>query len=107
MNKLLQVLKKYIILFILSSLFGNPWFYISLFLSANQDEAAIQLFNSFPNYVDFALKLVIIVLLIVDFKKEKLKHVVLTCIAAFFYPLLAVLILALLLLERKKLELKA
>lgn len=77
-----------------------PWIYISHLLLDINDHETYTLVDSIPGYINYLIRLIIIILLIVDFKKENLKHIVLTCIAAWFYPLLGVVILSLLLLEK-------
>ena len=102
MTDLLKVLNKYIILLIISSLFGMPWFYVQNLLFDINNHEVYALTSSIPNYVNYLIRLIIIILLIIDFKKENLKFIVLTCIATLFYPLLGVVILSLLLLEKGK-----
>lgn len=102
MSKLLKVLNKYIILLIISSLFVIPWIYVNVFMLDSLDRATYDLLQSIPNFVNYLIRLIVIALLIIDFRKENLKHVVLACIAALFYPLLGIVVFALLMLEKEK-----
>jgi hypothetical protein len=102
MTNLLKVLNKYIILLIISSLFGMPWFYVRHLIFDFNDHETFNLIDSIPGYINYLIRLIIIILLIIDFRKENLKYIVLTCIATLFYPLLGIVILSLLLLEKKK-----
>lgn len=88
MNKLIKALNKYVILLIVSSLFGMPWFYIRLFIF--KDFWADSIFNSIPTYIDYLIRLIVMALLIVDFRKYELKNVVISCIAALLFPLLGI-----------------
>ncbi|WP_319502080.1 hypothetical protein [uncultured Draconibacterium sp.] len=102
MTDLLKVLNKYIILLIISSLFGMPWFYVQNLLFDISNHETYALASSIPNYVTYLIRLIIIILLIIDFRKENLKNIVLTCIATLFFPMLGVVILSLLILEKGK-----
>ncbi|WP_321282130.1 hypothetical protein [Marinifilum fragile] len=104
MNKLMKVLNKYIVLFIVSALFGMPWIYVRHLMFDMTNHETFNLVDSIPGYVNYLIRLIVIVLLIIDFRKQKLKHVVLTCIATLFYPLLGVVVFALLMLEKEKVE---
>ncbi len=101
MTQLLKVLNKYIILLIISSLFGMPWLYIRHLLFDLNNQETYNLIDSIPGYINYLIRLVIIILLIIDFRKENLNYIVVTCIATLFYPLLGVVILSLLLLEKE------
>ena len=100
MTKIVKILNKYIILLIISSVLGLPWFYIRLAFFINyESNSAIDLI---PRYVDYLIRLIVIILLIIDFKKYQLKYILVTCIAALFFPLLGVVTFAIILLEREK-----
>jgi len=106
MNKFIKTLSKYVVLFIIQSLFGMPWFYIRWLLikNFNYDYDRVRVIDSIPSYADYLIIIISIILLIIDFKKYNLKGVVFACIGALFAPLLGVMIFAiLLLLEEKKL----
>jgi hypothetical protein len=105
MNRLLKILNKYIVLLIIWSIIVMVWFYIQPILS----RTGITNINNFEfhstitslaNYVDYLIRLIIIILLIIDFKKHKLNHIILTCITTLFYPLLGIVILSILLMEK-------
>ena len=100
MTDLMRMLNKYIILLIVSYLFGMPWFYVRRLLFDFNNYETYTLLNSIPHYVNYLIRLIIIVLLIIDFRSEKLNYIVLTCIATLFYPLLGIVIFSILLLEK-------
>lgn len=102
MSSLLKILNKYIILMIISSLFGMPWFYVQNLLSDMSNDETYALVHYIPNVVNYLIRLIILILLIIDFRKMNLKYIVLTSIATLFYPLLGVVILSLLILEKEK-----
>ena len=87
---------------IISSLFGMPWFYVQNLLFEINNNETYALATSIPNYVNYLIRLIILILLIIDFRKMNLKYIVLSCIATLFYPLLGVVILSLLILEKEK-----
>jgi len=99
MSEFIKKINKYIILLIISSLFGMPWFYIRFFIFEYSGPNAI--IESIPTIIDYLIKLTVIVLLIIDFKKEQLKNIILTCIAAFLYPLLGIVIFAIMLIDKE------
>lgn len=100
MSDFIRTLNKYLILLIISALFGVPWMYAKL--SIVELTGYYQFYDQLPTIVDYVTKLVIIVFLIRDFKKDKLGGIVLTCIATLLYPLLGVVILAVLLIDKEK-----
>ncbi|MGE0088536.1 MAG: hypothetical protein AB7S50_03570 [Bacteroidales bacterium] len=100
MKDFIKKINKYIILLIVSSLFGMPWFYFRhLIFKYNGPDSVIE---SIPLFIDYAIRLAVICLLIIDFKKEHIKNVGLTCIAALFYPLLGIVIFSILLIENNR-----
>jgi len=105
MNKFIKALSKYVVLFIIHSLFGMPWFYVRFLLikKYNYEYDTVRAIDYIPSYANYLIIVISIILLIIDFKKYNLKGVVFACIAALFFPLLGVTIFAiLLLLEEKK-----
>jgi hypothetical protein len=100
MNELIKTLNKYIILLIVGSLFGLPWFYLRFWLFTSYPPESIV--NSIPSLVDYLIRIVVIILLIIDYKKYNLKNIVLTCIGALFLPQLGIVIYALLYLESER-----
>ena len=102
MNRLLKILKKYIALLIVSSLFGIVWIYVISDIFTSNDFELFNSIKSISKYVDYFIRIIITVLLIFDFKKHKLNNIILTCISALIYPLLGIVILSLLLLEKWK-----
>jgi len=100
MNHFIQRITKYVVLLIISAIFGIPWFYFrhSILPFGSFD----RVIDAIPSFVDYLIRLVIIVLLIVDFKKENLKNIVLTCISALFLPILGILLFSILLIEKEK-----
>lgn len=100
MREFIRTINKYVILLIISSLFGIPWFYLrSLLFPEFRPDSIV---NSIPNIVSYVVRLIVIVLLIIDFKKNDLKNTVVTCIAALFFPLLGIVIFAILLIESER-----
>jgi hypothetical protein len=100
MKDFIKTINKYVILMIVSSLFGMPWFYFRhLIFEYNGPDSIIE---SIPTFIDYAIRLTVIILLIIDFKKENLKNVVLTCIATLFFPLLGIVIFSILLIESNR-----
>ena len=77
-----------------------PWVYFRhLIFEYNGPDSIIE---SIPTIVDYLIKLLVIILLIIDFKKENLKNIVLTCIAAFLFPMLGIVIFSILLIEKER-----
>jgi len=99
-KKFIQTLNKYVVLFIVSGLFGMPWIYLRNFII--ETVGYHDFIEYFPTIIDYLIRLIIIVLLVVDFRKERLKNVWLTCIATLLYPLLGVVIFTVLLIEKEK-----
>lgn len=107
MNRLLKILNKYIVLLILWSIVSMAWIYIQPFflrkgMLSTTDFESHSLINSLPTYIDYIIRIIIVVLIAIDLKKHNLNFVVLTCIATLFYPLLGIVILSLLLIEKWK-----
>lgn len=107
MKELIRTLNKYIILLIIYSSFGMPWFYIKHFILANYPnimDGNFLFYENIPTIVDYFIRITILILIIIDFRKENLKNVILTSIATFFFPLLGVVIFSILLLEKHKIK---
>ena len=107
MNRLLKILNKYIVLLILWSIVSMTWIYIQpIFMRkgmlSTTDFESYSLINSLPTYIDYIIRIIIVILIAIDIKKHKLNYVILTCIATLFYPLLGIVILSLLLIEKWK-----
>ena len=100
MNKFIKVINKYVILLIVISIFGMPWFYIRFLIFPNYSYDSIV--NSIPTLVDYLIRLIVIILLIIDFKKYGLKNVLISCIGALFFPLLGIVIFAIMFLGDEK-----
>lgn len=99
MTAFIKKLNKYIILLIIHSLVGMPWIYLRhIVFEYNGPDTVIE---SIPTMVEYLVKLAVIFLLIIDFKREKLNNLVLTCIAAFFFPLLGIVIFAVMLIDKE------
>ncbi|WP_282126596.1 hypothetical protein [Marinifilum flexuosum] len=101
-----KLLNKYLIALIVMSLFGMPWLYLRHLTFDLTLQETYDLIHAIPGYVNYLTRLIVIVLLIIDFRKEKLKHVVLACVAALFYPLLGIVVFALLMLEKEKVRVR-
>ena len=100
MNEFLRIINKYVILLIISSLFGMPWLYVRFFIFEYSGPDSI--IESIPTIIDYLIKLTVIILLIIDMKKENLRSIILTCIAAFLYPLLGVVFFAIMLIDKER-----
>ena len=100
MNDFIKAINKYVILLIVISLFGMPWMYMRywLFESYSPDSLVFRI----PTYIDYLVRLVVIILLIIDFKKYNLKNVVISCIGALFFPLLGMVIFAIMFIANQK-----
>jgi len=109
MSEFIKTLNKYVILLIVSSLWGMPWLYIRWFLFQKYENInieVIKVINAIPNYFDWFFRILIIVLLIIDFKKYNLKNVILSCVAALFSPFLGIFVFVILLLLDVKKQMK-
>jgi hypothetical protein len=109
MKELIRTLNKYVILLIVSSIFGMPWFYIKNLIFSNYPNIMIvsysySFFDYIPTIAEFLIKITIMVLIIIDCRKENLSNVILTSIATFCYPLLGIVIFSILLLEKQKIK---
>lgn len=103
----MKILNKYVILLIFSSLFGTCLFYLRMFLYSkfpNLISDSYWFYNNIPEIVDFLIKITITVLIVIDCRKEKLRNVILTAIATFFYPLLGIVIFSIMLFEKQKIK---
>jgi asparagine N-glycosylation enzyme membrane subunit Stt3 len=100
MNEFIKTINKYVILLIVVSLFGKPWFQIRIWLYDLYPPGSFV--DSIPSIVDYLIRITVIILLIIDFKEYKLKNVVISCISALFFPLLGIVILAIMYLEKEK-----
>lgn len=100
MNEFIKKLNKYIVLLIISSLFGMPWAYFRFLIFEYSGPDSI--IESIPIIIEYLIKIAVVVLLIIDFKKDKLKNVGLTCIAAFLFPLLGIVTYGLLLIDKER-----
>jgi hypothetical protein len=100
MNKFIKILNKYFILLIVISLFGTPWWYLRLWLF--KDFPHDSFIFMIPNLVDYIIRITTIILLIFDFRKYKLKNVVISCISSLFVPFLGVVIFSIMYLLKEK-----
>lgn len=103
MKEFMKLFNKYIIITIVSGLFGMPLIYIRNYFFLDNDQLFTTL-GSISTYSNFAIKLILIVLLIIDFKKEDLKYIGLAVAATLFYPFMGVVMFAILYLLKKKEE---
>jgi len=108
MKELIKILNKYIILLIVSFLLETFWsYFIQYIIYYNYQSVLIDSYLSsyigyIPTIIQLLIKITITVLIIIDLKKENLRHIVLTSIATFCYPLLGIVIFSILLLEKKR-----
>jgi len=100
MTEFVKTINKYVILLIVSSLFGVPWLYFRLLIF--EDFRSDSIVSYIPTILDYSIRLVTIVLLIIDFKRYNLKNVVLSCIGALFFPLLGIVVFVIILLGQEK-----
>jgi hypothetical protein len=100
MREFIKTINKYAILLIVSSLFGMPWFYLRYLIF--DDYRPDSIINFIPTFVDYLIRLIVIVLLIIDFKKNNLKNIVVTTIATLFFPLLGIVMFSILLIEKRR-----
>lgn len=104
MNNFIKIINKYIILLIIPRVLNYLWSLLINQVYTNIDNKYISqirdrvyddfesLAFSIPAYFSFIFNFIIIGFLIYDFRKYKLKNVLLTCIATFFFPILGVAI---------------
>ena len=100
MNEFIKIINKYVILLIVVSLFGMPWFHIRIWLYDLYPPDSFV--DSIPTIVDYIIRITVIILLIIDFKKYNLKNVVISCVSALFFPLLGIVLFAIMYLEKEK-----
>ena len=100
MNEFIKTINKYVILLIVVSLSGMPWFHIRFWLYDLYPPDSFV--DSIPSVVDYLTRIITIILLIIDFRKYNLKNVVISCISALFFPLLGIVIFSLMYLEKQK-----
>jgi len=97
-STLLKHLTKYIILMIINAIIFFPWGYIiDVF-----DHQTFKNLDTFQTFGDYFVRLMTVLLLIIDFRKEKLPFMLLACVSSIFYPLLGIIIFSLLYLEKLK-----
>ncbi len=96
-SKLSKPLLKYIILIIIDSIIFIPWGGILGF----SDDKVFKNLDNVQTFGDYAIRVITLIFLIIDFKKANLKYVFLACISSLFYPLLGIIVFALLFLEKE------
>lgn len=96
-SRLIKPLTKYIVLTIIQSITFLPWNMVLDF----SNEKTFHLLNDFQTYADYFVKIMTVIFIFIDFKKEKLPYITLACISSLFYPFLGMVIFALLFLERE------
>jgi len=101
MKEFITKINKYIILIIIQSISGMPWIYLRNFILEIPYSGEESIIDYVPTIITYSIKLIIIILLIIDFRKENLKFMILSCITVLFFPLLGVVIFSLLLLEKE------
>ena len=101
MKEFLKTINKYAILIIIPSIFGKIWFFILPLMGIFENSLHI---NDIPYYFELLINIIIIILLIFDFRKYKLKNALLTCIAALFFPLFGVVMFSILLFLKEREE---
>ena len=107
MKEIMKILNKYVILLIVSSLFGTPLFYLRMLLYSkfpNLISESYSFYNNIPTIAEFLIKITITILIVIDCKKENLRNVIMTAIATFFFPLLGIVIFSIMLFEKQKIK---
>lgn len=102
MNKFIKTLNKYVILLLVVSIFGMPWFYLRSWIYEIYPPGSFV--DSIPGIVGYLIRIIVIILLITDFKKYNLKNVLISCVSALFFPLLGIVIFAIMYLEKEKIS---
>jgi len=104
MNNFIKIINKYIILLIIPGILNYLWSLLINQVYFNIDNKFIsqirdRIYDDFdsyafsmPVYFSYIFHFIIIGFLIYDFRKYKLKNVLLTCIATYFFPILGVAI---------------
>lgn len=105
MSDFSKTIKKYMILLIISSFSEIMWFYIFywIFVKLNFENHI----SAMPTFMDYLIRLIVVVLLIFDFKKHQLKNVVMACIAALLYPVFGIVLFSILFLTSKRIKAQA
>ena len=71
MKDFIKRLNKYVILMIISSLFGMPWFYLRFLIF--EYKGSDSFVESIPTIIIYTIRLIVIILLIIDFRKRESK----------------------------------
>lgn len=97
-SKLLKPLLKYSMLFILDSFLFAPWAQLFRIL----DHITWEELDQLQTLGDYLLRIVTVIFLLLDCKKAKVNYTLFVCLAGLFYPLLGVVLFALLFLEQQQ-----
>ena len=89
----MKLFNKYIMLVIVSGLLGMPLIYLRNYFFLDNDQV-FKILGSIFSYSNWAFKLIFIVLLIIDFKKEELPYIGLAIVATLFYPFMGIVLFA-------------
>lgn len=118
MKEFIKLINKYAILLIIPRLFSFLWdiFIRELYFNIdnqyilNIKERLLMDVNlylySIPTYFSLIFNFIIIGFLIYDFRRHKLKYTLLTCIAAYFYPIFGVAVFLILYIFKEKQQIK-
>ncbi len=98
MKDFYKIIEKYVILLLIQALFGMPWFYLRFVLFENLRPGSIQ--DYVPTIAEYVVKITVMILLFMDFKKYDLKLKFLAIISVLLTPLLGIVIFSLLLIEK-------
>lgn len=99
MNDFVKTINKYVILLIIDAFFGIAWFYIRYWLF---EISTVPLLEQLPTIIDYVIRIIIITLLVGDFKKYNLKNAFISCLGALFFPLLGVVIFSIMYILKEK-----
>lgn len=100
MNDFVKTINKYVILLIIDAFFGIAWFYIRYWLF--DISSTVPLLDSIPTIIDYVIRIIIITMLVSDFKKYNLKNALISCLGALFFPLLGVVIFSIMYILKEK-----
>jgi len=96
-SRIIKPLTKYIVITIIQSITFLPWNIIFDF----SNEKRFHMLNDFQTYGDYFVKIMTAIFIFLDFKREKLPYMILVYVSSLFYPFLAMVIFALLFLEKE------
>jgi hypothetical protein len=100
MKEFIRIINKYVIILLISAILGKAWYYLQFLLMDNL-KIGHDIGRIYSYVITWTINLLVIILLIIDFKKYELKYAVLSCFAALFFPLFGVVLFALFYMEKR------